>query len=65
MLFFNHISGKSLLQCTQVYILKSVKKIFSQAKVSYRHEQLKRGGGQSVRLDGKGPFGVEPVACAG
>ncbi len=44
MLFFNHISGKSLLQCTQVYILKSVKKIFSQAKVSYRHEQPKRGG---------------------
>jgi hypothetical protein len=63
-LFFNHISGKSLLQCTQVYILKSVKKIFSQAKVSYRHGQPKRGG-QSVRFDGKGPFGVEPVSCEG
>jgi hypothetical protein len=64
-LFFNHISGKSLLQCTQVYILKSVKKIFSQAKVSYRHEQPKRGGGSLFGWTAKDLLEWSPLRARG
>ena len=62
--FFLPPSENSLFECAQVYILKAFNKILSQAKVSYWHRQPKRGG-QSVRFDGKGPFGVEPVSCEG